>query len=155
MHAAGLARQSYGPGDLERCRNRLLAELAELLNDQQRLRTVVVFDAKDSVGFLGSSSTVSEMSVIYPDRGIEADAVLERLIKKHSAPRGLTVVSSDHRIQVAATRRRATAIDSEDFLKRQRRISRSPRGPEKPEVSDVPDAEVEFWTQELEDLLGE
>ncbi|NQU25811.1 MAG: NYN domain-containing protein, partial [Candidatus Nealsonbacteria bacterium] len=43
----------------------------------------------------------------------DADVMIEELIRSNSAPRGLTVVSSDHRLQRAARRRRATAVDSD------------------------------------------
>lgn len=155
MHAAGLARATYGPGDLERARDRFLTELSHLLDDRQRARTVVVFDAKNSVGFLGSQASVHGMTVVYPDRGTEADAVIEQMIRAHSAPRGLTVVSSDHRIQGAARRRRAEPIDSEIFLERRKRAAERRRGPEKPDDSKVSEAEVEFWEGQLGDLLGD
>ena len=43
----------------------------------------------------------------------EADELIEELIRADSAPRRLVVVSSDHRIQRAARRRRAKAVDSD------------------------------------------
>ncbi len=45
MHAAGIARVRYARGDLERCRNRLLLKLSELLTEDERQRATVVFDA--------------------------------------------------------------------------------------------------------------
>ncbi len=46
MHAAGLALRSYGPGELEACRQRLLQLLSDRLPLTQRRRTRVVFDAR-------------------------------------------------------------------------------------------------------------
>ena len=43
----------------------------------------------------------------------DADTVIERLVAADSAPKRLTVVSSDHRLQRAAHRRKATAVDSD------------------------------------------
>lgn len=154
LHAAGLARESYGPGDLERARDRLLKKLTSLLDEDERVRTVVVFDAKESVGFLGSSVVVDEMTVVFPDRGIEADAVLEQMIRRHSAPRGLTVVSSDNRILAAARRRKANAIESDRFLARFETRATIDRSPEKPRPGQTTEADLEFWTNELDDLLG-
>ncbi len=48
LHAAGLARRRYGPGQLERCRAQLLAWLAKHLTDGERERTTVVFDAAEA-----------------------------------------------------------------------------------------------------------
>ena len=48
LHAAGLGRPTYGPGDLERCRNRLLSFLRTHLRAAERARTTVVFDARDA-----------------------------------------------------------------------------------------------------------
>jgi hypothetical protein len=44
------------------------------------------------------------------------DANRPLLIRKHSSPRALTVVSSDHRLHRAARRRRATPIDSDRWV---------------------------------------
>lgn len=154
LHAAGLARDTYGPGDLERARDRLLSLLCELLPEGQPEKTVLVFDAINSPGFHGSSSVRQGITVTFPDRGVEADAVLETLIKQHSAPKGLTVVSSDHRVQRAIRRRRGTAVDSEAFLRTRRRQAGREKGPEKPPPGPVPDREVQHWMDELTDEFG-
>ena len=44
--------------------------------------------------------------------------LIEELIAAHATPKRLTVVSSDHRIQVSARRRGALAVDSEPWLDR-------------------------------------
>ena len=48
MHAAGLAREKYGPGDLARKRTELLFKLARRLTTEERQRCTVVFDAIDA-----------------------------------------------------------------------------------------------------------
>ena len=154
LHAAGLARRTYGPGDLERARGRLISLLASLLGEDQATKTAVVFDAKESPGFHGSTSVRDGVTVVFPDRGVEADAVIERMIREHTAPKQLRVVSSDHRIQTAAKRRRATPVDSDAFLRAARKEAATDRGPEKPEPGLVPDAEVEYWAEEIRDAFG-
>ena len=47
MHAAGMARRRYGPGDLERYRNRFIRLVAARLTEEERARTTIVFDARD------------------------------------------------------------------------------------------------------------
>lgn len=115
MHASGLARRTYGPGDLEVCRNRLLQQLAARLNEAACQRTTVVFDAFESNSNDRRHQHLHGLSVIFAPAGTDADSELERLITEHSAPGQLWVVSSDHRLHRAAGRRRATAIDSEQF----------------------------------------
>ena len=116
LHAAGLARRSYGPGDLERARLALLRLIAGQMTDDQRQRTTFVFDAKDPPPTADRYATFALMLVLYAHEDEEADDMIERLIAAHSAPRSLIVVSGDHRLHKAARRRKATAIDSETFL---------------------------------------
>ncbi|MCH2201043.1 MAG: NYN domain-containing protein [Fuerstiella sp.] len=115
MHAIGLARRSYGPGDLEVCRNRLLHQLAQRLNSAAVNRTTVVFDAFGSDDDSHQHQKCQGISVIYAPAGTDADSELERLIAAHSSPRQLVVVSSDHRLHRAGRRRKANAIDSDVF----------------------------------------
>lgn len=116
MHAAGLARARYGPGDLERCRRSLLRLIAGQLSIDQRRCTTIVFDGKEAPPQADRLDNHAEMLVLYSDPDEEADDLIERLIACHSAPRQLAVVSSDHRLQKAARRRRATPLDSDEFL---------------------------------------
>jgi hypothetical protein len=44
-----------------------------------------------------------------------ADARIELLIAQHTKPKTLTVVSSDHRIRQAASRRRSKSLTSDQF----------------------------------------
>ena len=91
-------------------------------------------------------------------------AVLQRdaLIAADSAPRRLTVVSSDHRLQRAAHRRKATAIDSDKWFAqlmrdRQERHASQPAPNLKPE-GPFSAGEVEYWLKqfgEKEENLGE
>lgn len=115
MHAAGMARPSYGPGDLERCRNRLLRFLKSVLTPTDRRRTTIVFDAWEPPPGRQSVVTVADMTVRFADAPGEADAVIEQLIAAHSAPKQLTVVSGDRRLQQAASRRKARYVDSETW----------------------------------------
>lgn len=115
MHAVGLARQSYGPGDLELCRNRLLQQLTNRLNPRAAERTTVVFDAFGADDNSGRRQTRYGVDLIFAPAGTDADSELERLVAAHSSPGRLLVVSSDRRIQRAARRRRARSIDSDRF----------------------------------------
>jgi predicted RNA-binding protein with PIN domain len=115
MHAAGLARRTYGPGQLERCRSQLLRYLARHLTGPDRERTTVVFDAADAPSDLPRRMTTDGMTVCFASPGKDADDMIEELIAAHSAPRQIRLVSSDHRLQRSARRRRGTFVDSEEF----------------------------------------
>ncbi|MEX2285514.1 MAG: NYN domain-containing protein [Planctomycetaceae bacterium] len=116
LHAAGMARRTYGPGELEKSRNELLNFLAYRLSPGERERTSIVFDAGDAPYDTPQRTKLHEMSIVFAARGGDADSVIERLIELHSAPRQIRLVSSDHRLQKAARRRRATPLDSEVFF---------------------------------------
>ena len=57
-----------------------------------------------------------EVELVYAGAGGDADSVIEKMIVESDAPRDLTVVSNDRRIQKAARRRRARSMTSERFL---------------------------------------
>lgn len=116
MHAAGLARERYGPGDLDRCRQQLLVWLKTHLADSLHARTTVVFDAIDSPKAEATIERFHNFIVRFPRRGKEADELIEKLIRQHSAPKQILVVSSDHRLHKAVRKRKGRAIDSEEFF---------------------------------------
>ncbi len=115
LHAAGLARVRYAPGDLERQRQRLLAMLAEKLTPSEKLRCTVVFDAQDAPFNDSRESRVHDVAVLFAPQGGDADTVIEELLEKHPAAKQTIVISGDHRLHKAARRRGATPMDSEPF----------------------------------------
>jgi len=118
MHAVGLFQRRYGPGEFAKWRNRFLHYLSQHLTPRERERTTVVFDAPPSGQGRPQSVESHGLQVLYAHSELEADDVLEELIAGHSAPRQVLLVSSDHRLQKAARRRRGKSIDSEDFALR-------------------------------------
>jgi len=112
----GLHPKSLGTGKaMRQAHDRLLRELAQRFHESQRSNVVIVFDAKRK----------PNESDLVPSRGFkvlfaweyeDADAQIIELIRKHSQPKQLTVVSSDHQIQPAASRRGAVAIDSDEWF---------------------------------------
>jgi hypothetical protein len=152
LHATGILGRGIGPGGLERSRGALLNFLAESLDESQLDRTIVVFDAKLAPPGLPRVVRHRGMTVRFAEPGSDADQVIEELIKADSAPRRLTVVSSDHRLHRAARRRRAKAVDSDQWYAEvlRRRID-GVRGKSpglKP--SELPsDSEVRFWLRQF------
>lgn len=124
MHAWGLARQTYGPGDLERLRERFLRELAGRLTDEEQKRTTIVFDASgETPADVSSIQKHEKMRVVYAESEVDADTRIEQIIARHSAPRQIRVVSSDRRLQRAARRRRGKFVTSERFVGELQRAS--------------------------------
>lgn len=148
LHASGILGRGVGRGSLERSRNALINFLVESLEEGQLASTTVVFDARDAPRGLPRVIKHGGLTVRFADPDLDADDVIETLIKADSSPRRLTVVSSDHRLHRAARRRKATAIDSDqwyaqvlrDRIQRARHKSPSlkPSGP-------ISEMEVRFW----------
>ena len=114
IHAAGILGRGSGSGGLQRARRALLNSLAESLDPRDRSRTTVVFDAGPGAPRHRPRVLVHHgMTVRFASNYDDADTLIEELIQAESAPRSLTVVSSDHRLQRAAHRRKAKAVDSD------------------------------------------
>jgi hypothetical protein len=152
LHASGIIGRGVGPGDLERSRRALLNVLASSLEEETARRTVIVFDAADPPPGLPRSEDFRGLKVRYASAYDEADTLIEELIRRASAPRRLTVVSSDHRIQRAARKRRATAVDSDRWYaellqRRGQKASGRPNESAKPTV--MTEGEVKAWLEEF------
>jgi predicted RNA-binding protein with PIN domain len=157
MFALGLLGKRHGPDGFRKVRTRFLNDLAAALGAVAAHQTTVVFDAHDPPGHLARESSHKGISVVYAVDDEDADARIERLIAAHSAPKTLTVVSSDHRIQKAATRRKAKVLSADEFLTRMdsRKESRRPSTTEPAEATrpEVPTAqEAAFWLEEFREL---
>lgn len=113
LHVTGIIGRGVGPGTLERTRRALLNFMAASLGPDELARVTVVFDAHDPPPGLPSVVDHQGITVRYAVGYENADALIEELIRENSAPRSLVVVSSDHRVQRAARRRRANPIDSD------------------------------------------
>lgn len=156
LHFSGFARMRYGPGDLERVRNRLLKRLVKLLTPQEISRTTVVFDGQDTTPGSQQVQQFEGMRVIYSPPSREADDVIEDLIARHGNPRQLVVVSSDNRLIAAIRRRKGTSMTSEFFLDQlaARQEADSDTTPanaaEKPEDFDA--VELQQWVTEFGDV---
>jgi uncharacterized protein len=155
MHAAGMARPNYGPGDLERCRNRLLRFLKSVLSAEARRRTTIVFDAWEPPPGRLSVYTVAGMTVQFAEAPGEADAAIEQLIAAHSAPKQVTVISGDRRLQQAASRRKSRFIDSEAWYTRwehRQPPEETPPSPSPKQDPDLSDQEVDYWLNIFGDI---
>jgi uncharacterized protein len=93
--------------------------LGEILSAADRRETFVVFDARNAPVGTPRQTEYCGLTVRFAAGYEEADNLLEELIEDHPAPHTLTVVSGDRRIQRAARRRKARAIDSDAWYAEQ------------------------------------
>src|SRR5581483_1858836 len=136
MHAANIVGRGRGPGYLERSRLALLNHLAESLDPHEISNTTVVFDAAGAPPGLPPTLHHRGLTVRFARGYGSADELIAEMVKANSAPRRLTVVSSDHQVQRAALRRKARAVDSDVWYAevgqhRQQRAAKTPP-PDKP-----------------------
>lgn len=153
LHVSGIIGRGIGPGGLERSRVALLNFLAESIDPEELSRTTVVFDAHDAPRGLPRHLLHRSITVRFAAQYEEADDLIEELIKADSSPRRLVVVSSDHRIQRAARRRKAKAVDSDVWyaeLTRARRERQASSGqtPARPAVP-LLEEDVNYWLRQF------
>ncbi|MEO8496788.1 MAG: NYN domain-containing protein [Planctomycetota bacterium] len=164
LHVTGLSgpeitRREIAVGALERARNALLNFLAASLDADERQQTTVVFDSSCAPPVLRLARQHRGITVKYATGYESADELLEELIREAAAPKRLTVVSSDHRVQRAAKRRKARAVDSDVWYDEIRESRRQPGIP----VATVPprptgplsEDEVAAWLAEFGDVCLE
>jgi hypothetical protein len=152
LNSVGITGRGPGAGSLARSRNALLNFLAESLTPDEVGGTTVVFDAAGAPP--GLPRTVEHRGICvrfskgYPD----ADALIEELVQADSAPKRMTVVSSDHALQRAARRRKARAVDSDvwfhELLARRARRETSPPASARPQLP-LSEHEVAHWLEEF------
>jgi len=160
LQAAGQFGSAAGAGTLESARLALLDFLVATLSPADARRTLVVFDAAAAPPGLPAVIEHEGILVQFSRRKGTADDLIEELIETVEDPRHLTVVSSDHRVQRAARRRRATPIDSESWLReiRSRKTGSSPSAADAKRATIVgnpfPDDYLQQIEQELNDQQG-
>ena len=97
--------------DVELCR--ILSRYLKLSGEKGE----IVFDGTgppDKTGF----DNISNLEIFFAGLRTDADSIIENKIKASTAPKRLTIVSSDRRLKDAARARKATAIKSEAFWKK-------------------------------------
>jgi predicted RNA-binding protein with PIN domain len=147
LHVTGITGRH---GDLHGSREALLRFLAGAIEEKQRTQTTIVFDAAEAPPGLPRTIAYEGMTVHFASNYEDADEQIEELIATSNVPRSLLVVSSDHRIQRAARRRRAQFVDSDVwFAEIERRPNRiEPPIAAKP-ASDLSADDVNYWVAEF------
>ena len=109
LHSIRKTSEDFEPvTDIQLCH--ILGRFLKRIGDKGR----IVFDGtgpRDKTDF----DNIANPEVVFSGLGIEADTVIENAITANTAPKRLTVVSSDRRIRKAAHARKAKAVKSELF----------------------------------------
>jgi len=114
MHALGYLSQRTPANQLESARRRFLDFLAERVAGRN-VNCAVVFDAANAPAHVLAEIEYKGLTV-YSAKRQEADDLIEDLIRRHSAPKQLLVVSNDRRLRRAAERRGSMALGSTELL---------------------------------------
>jgi predicted RNA-binding protein with PIN domain len=92
-----------------------LVEKLKAFSGRVRKKCTVVFDN----GLPGGPSrhlSTGMVEVLFASHNTNADKVIKERIRKHSSPRSLILVSSDHEVQDAARARHAEVMTSQEFV---------------------------------------
>ena len=153
LHATGIVGRGGGPGGLHRSRQALLNFLVASLDEKELAQAVIVFDASGAPPGLPATVDHQGLTVHYARDYPDADTMLEFLIARHPTPRKLTVVSSDHRVQRAAKRRRSIATDSDlwyaELIRRRRRDASQDDLPVAKPGGEIAPTAVMYWTEQF------
>ncbi len=108
----------------------------------------IIFDGtgpRDKSGF----DNIANLEVFFAGLGTDADTVIENKIKASSAPRRLSIVSSDRRLRDAARARKATAVKSEVFWDNLQKQLRRKKPLKEPEAkrSGLTESETKQWLE--------
>jgi len=115
LFSLGMVPCPVKEGDLQRARQSLLQMLSDALGERGKFCTVV-FDATRAPSRAPGDTFFHGIDVRFTKRRQEADDMIAFMIKQCTTPKQLTVISSDHRLVEAATRKRATSVKADDFL---------------------------------------
>ena len=103
----------------------------------------------DGTGPLDKSefNNIKNLQVAFSGRRTDCDTVIEQRILASTAPKLLTIVSSDRRLRDAASARKANSIKSEDFWDNvKKRLDRQKPVKEPPgKRSGLTESETQLW----------
>src|SRR5205823_1122073 len=152
LHAMGVLPRRVGPHGLEKARQRLLGLLQGALG-AEATDVTVVFDAAGAPAGAQHEQDYQGIHIRFAVEVEEADDLIEDLIRHSSAPKQLTVVSDDHRLQEAARRRQCGVLGCLDFLDELDRARRSHKAKSATEPEkQVSSQDKDRWLRAFADL---
>lgn len=158
LHVTGFGGGG-GIDSFQRSREALLSFLAASIPEEERAQTTIVFDATEAPPGLPRTLKYLGITVRYAAEYADADTLIEELIQNETAPRSLLVVSSDHRIQRAARRRRAAFVDSDrwysEIWQRRQESGNQPgtARPDKP-LRQLTASEIDYWVKKFTEVVA-
>ncbi|MFZ0034604.1 MAG: NYN domain-containing protein [Sedimentisphaerales bacterium] len=141
LHLIQKEDQDSGPtSDVQLCH--IISRYLKRINEKGE----IIFDGtgpRDKSQF----DDISNLEVFFAGLRSDADTVIEEKIKASTAPKGLTVVSSDRRLRDAARKRKATAVKSQVFWNDvQKQLSRKNKIKEPPAKREgISESETDQW----------
>ncbi len=132
--------------------------LFELIDDSERVGTMIVFDAKEAPPGLPDRYLHHGIQIVFARDWDSADELIQLEIRKHPTPKRLTVVSSDHAIHKKAIARGAKVLDSDEWLdeqfdrqRRQREAKDDAAANPDPDIKqrELSDEEKRKWLQDF------
>ncbi|MEM9412319.1 MAG: NYN domain-containing protein [Planctomycetota bacterium] len=154
----GLHGRRINGATLAKARFELLDRILTVFPEQEWGTIAVVFDArKEMLSGQKEREDYRGIQVYYSIHFSEADEMIEEFIAKHSSPKKLLVVSSDHRIQKAALRRKAKVTDSGDWYDQLDFFSQQMEENLEPSKIDNPltEAEIDQFMNDLKDEMDD
>jgi predicted RNA-binding protein with PIN domain len=154
LHALGILKGRVGPFGLQKARLALLGLLHSTYREDSPAVTVV-FDAANAPPDTPEQDDYEGIRIRWARGGDSADDLIESLIRGSSAPKRLTVISDDHRIQQAARRRDCEVLPCAeylDWLERHRRERRRPTTPEATKPDQITEDESRYWLDQFADI---
>ena len=116
LMTTGLMDTNVTDIELEKGRRRLIQLLVKSFPEpEDRSKLTIVFDSATLLD-LPVASNVQGINVRFSKGYDSADEQIMEMIRANAVPKRLLVVSSDHEIQTCASRRKASFIDSDQWL---------------------------------------
>jgi predicted RNA-binding protein with PIN domain len=146
LHRLGLMRTRMAPGELAGARQRLVSMLMKACGKDAGL-ICIVFDSAGAPSKRGPDRIDQEIDIRFARRGEAADDVIEDLIRSHSAPKQLTVISDDRRLQRAARRRACRVLSCTTYLEEMERKLRPDSPDRRADAAGAPSPadDTDFW----------
>lgn len=152
LHAMGALHARAGPHEFQKARLRLLGLLHGVYGSESS-KVTVIFDAAGARPGSKEEQDYKGIRVRFAVHHPQADDLIEHLIRHDSAPKHLTVVSDDHRIQQAARRRQCTVKQCAEYLEELERLRPQRETEPAREKRDAPSAEeTQHWLEEFAGL---
>jgi predicted RNA-binding protein with PIN domain len=116
LFQSDLVGRGRGERWLQKATSRLVKRVTERVPPRLLETTLIIFDRPQVGPAPPDIKFPSGLEVRYAVDHVEADDLLEEIIRQHPTPKLLTVVSSDQRVRRCARAKRAQSIDADTFL---------------------------------------